>query len=153
MLSDHQKCRALSVAVETRGTNTYPKVAACASLFVPSAIDAKSKPGRNAKYPRNAQLCQAFSPKITHSIPRRPKNISEQNYPKVVAHEMGHMIDDLAGKFVHFDKTGPIRDVVNSDPRLSKIIQFNAIPGLAVAGAAYKFIPVERDPFADEQTK
>jgi len=81
------------------------------------------------------------------------KNISEQNYPKVVAHEMGHMIDDLAGKFVHFDKTGPIRDVVNSDPRLSKIIQFNAIPGLAVAGAAYKFIPVERDPFADEQTK
>jgi hypothetical protein len=72
VLSDHQKCRELSVAVETRGTNTYPKVAACASLFVPSTIDAKSKPGRNAKYPRNAQLCQAFSPKITHSIPRRP---------------------------------------------------------------------------------
>src|SRR6266403_1323866 len=63
--------------VEPRGTNTYPKVAACASLFVPSAIDAKSKPGRNAKYPRNAQLCQAFSPKITHSIPRRPLIRSE----------------------------------------------------------------------------
>jgi hypothetical protein len=31
-----------------------------------------SNPSRNAKYLSNAQLCQAFTPKITHSFPRRP---------------------------------------------------------------------------------
>jgi hypothetical protein len=45
---------------------------------VPSTSDANSNPGRNAKYPTSAQLCQAFSPKITHSIPRRP-NINIPN--------------------------------------------------------------------------
>src|SRR5438876_10895170 len=35
-LSDYQKCRALSVAVESRGTNMHPTAAAFASLFVPS---------------------------------------------------------------------------------------------------------------------
>jgi hypothetical protein len=34
---------------------------------------ANSKPSRNAKALRNAPVYRAFSPKITHSIPRRPK--------------------------------------------------------------------------------
>ena len=33
---------------------------------------ANSKPSRNAKALRNAPVYRAFSPKITHSIPRRP---------------------------------------------------------------------------------
>jgi len=35
---------------------------------------ANSKPSRNAKALRNAPVYRAFSPKITHSIPRRPLN-------------------------------------------------------------------------------
>jgi hypothetical protein len=31
-----------------------------------------SKPSRNAKYPSDTQLSQASSPKIAHSISRRP---------------------------------------------------------------------------------
>jgi hypothetical protein len=40
-LSDHRKFHALSVPAESQETNTYPTAAACASMFVPSTIDAK----------------------------------------------------------------------------------------------------------------
>src|SRR5258708_38835664 len=71
-LSDHRKCRALSVAVENRGTNMHPTAAAFASLFVPSNIDARFEASADAKYLGNAQLSAVSSPKITHTIPRRP---------------------------------------------------------------------------------
>jgi len=36
---------------------------------------ANSEPSRNAKVLRNPPVCRAFSPKITHSFTRRPKEI------------------------------------------------------------------------------
>jgi hypothetical protein len=38
---------------------------------------------------------------------------------------------------------------VNPHPFVSKIIQFNALPAIAGAGAAgYRLVPVDHDPFA-----
>jgi hypothetical protein len=48
--------------VENQGTNTYPKAAGFASLLVPSTIDGKFHPNRNAKSLRNAWVSRVVSP-------------------------------------------------------------------------------------------
>jgi hypothetical protein len=50
----------------------HPTAAAFASLFVPSNIDARFEASGDAEYLGNAQLSAVSSPKITHTIPRRP---------------------------------------------------------------------------------
>jgi hypothetical protein len=60
-----------------------------------------------------------------------------------------YMTDPNAMKAMAPKTAAAIRAAVNNNPRLSKIIQFNAVPAAAGLGAAgYQLVPVDHDPFA-----
>ena len=67
MLSDHQRVRALSVAVENQETNTFPKAAVDVSMLAPSISDAKFKSCKNA----NALAIPSFVEFSTSKSPIR----------------------------------------------------------------------------------
>jgi hypothetical protein len=81
-----------------------------------------------------------------------PKNLgySDADVPKEFMAEAirGYMTNPNTIKTVAPKTAAAIRDAVNNNPQLSKIIQFNAIPAIADGGAGYHLVPVDHDPFA-----
>jgi hypothetical protein len=73
-----------------------------------------SKPSRNAKYPSDTQLSQASSPKIAHSISRRPIKIlligkrhkdeeaAMNDKEQVTEEEQLHILNDIQANLTNY---------------------------------------------------